>query len=59
MDIGVIIVNKDPKILARDIIKQILIDAGRWYGLCDYRPEFGLFEVEKFELLEKELNEQR
>lgn len=45
------IVNLDPGLLKSDVIKQILIDAGRYYGLGDYRPEFGRFKVEKFELV--------
>jgi hypothetical protein len=32
-----------------DTLKRILVDAGKFYGLGDFRPEFGLFEVEKFE----------
>jgi len=47
------IINLDPTILLRDTVKQILIDAGRWCGIGDYRPEFGLFEVVKFEVKEK------
>jgi len=39
------LINKDPAILKFDIIKKILEDAGKYYGLGDYRPEFGLFEV--------------
>lgn len=47
------IINLDPNILKAEIIKKILEDAGRYYGLCDYRPDFGLFRVVKFEILEK------
>jgi len=45
------IVNKDPTILLRDTMKRIVEDAGKWYGLGDFRPEFGLFEVVKFEAI--------
>lgn len=43
------IINRDPRVIHMDILKKILIDAGRYYGLGDFRPEFGLFKVEKFE----------
>ena len=47
-----VIVNKDPTILQREMIKRILEDAGKWYGLGDFRPEFGLFEVKRFEVIQ-------
>jgi hypothetical protein len=47
------IINKDPNILRFDVLRKILIDAGRFYGLCDYRPDFGLFKVVKFEVIQK------
>ena len=46
------IINKDPTVIHADTLKKILIDAGKWYGLGDFRPEFGLFRVEKFEKAE-------
>jgi len=46
------IINRDPTILHRDMVKQILEDAGKYYGLGDYRPEFGLFKVEMFKIVE-------
>jgi len=36
-----------------DMLKRTLIDAGKYYGLCDFRPEFGLFEVVEFEKIEE------
>jgi len=45
------IINKDPNVLLRDTMKRIVEDAGKWYGLGDYRPEFGLFKVVKFEVI--------
>jgi hypothetical protein len=48
------IVNKDPTIIHQDTLKKILVDAGKYYGLGDFRPEFGLFELEKFEALHGE-----
>jgi hypothetical protein len=45
------IVNLDPGLLKRDMIYKILVDAGRFYGLGDFRPEFGLFKVEKFNVV--------
>jgi hypothetical protein len=43
------IINKDPTIIHKDTLKQILIDAGKYYGIGDFRPEFGLFEIVSFE----------
>jgi hypothetical protein len=43
------IINKDPTIIHKDTLKQILIDAGKYYGIGDFRPEYGLFEVVSFE----------
>jgi len=45
------IVNKDPTVLLRETMKKIVVDAGKWIGLGDFRPEFGLFKVEKFEVV--------
>ena len=42
------VINKDPTVILRDAFRKILEDAGKWIGLGDYRPEFGLFEVRKF-----------
>jgi len=47
------VINLDPGLLKADIIKQILVDAGKYYGLGDFRPEFGRFKVEKFEAIER------
>ncbi len=44
------IVNKDPTVIHADTLKRILEDAGKWYGLGDFRPEFGLFEVVEFKI---------
>ena len=53
------IINKDPNVLLRDTMKRIVEDAGKWIGLGDYRPEFGLFEVERFEVIERGNSETR
>ena len=45
------IINKDPNVLLRDTMKRIIEDAGKWIGLGDYRPEFGLFNVEEFRVI--------
>jgi hypothetical protein len=45
------IVNLDPGLLKMNMIRKILEDAGRFYGLGDFRPEFGRFKVEKFEVV--------
>ena len=42
--------NGDPTIIHQDTLEKILTDAGRYYGLGDFRPEFGLFEVEEFSI---------
>jgi hypothetical protein len=44
------IVNQDPTVIHMDTVKKILTDAGKYYGLGDFRPEFGLFDVKKCEL---------
>jgi len=38
----------DP-IMRPETLKNILQDAGKYVGLCDMRPLFGLYSVEKFE----------
>jgi hypothetical protein len=43
------IINNDSTIIHQDTLKKILEDAGKYYGLGDFRPEFGLFKVEEFE----------
>jgi len=43
------VVNNDPTVIHRETLEKILIDAGKYYGLGDFRPEFGLFEVKVFE----------
>jgi len=45
------ILNRDPSVLLRDTLKKILIDAGKWCGIGDFRPEYGLFEVTRFEVV--------
>ena len=40
--------NIDPTVIHKDTLERILKDAGRYYGLGDFRPEFGLFELEEF-----------
>jgi hypothetical protein len=35
-----------------DTLRRILNDAGRYYGIGDFRPEFGLFEVQEFKKVE-------
>jgi hypothetical protein len=43
-------VNSDPTVIHADTLKRILEDAGKYYGLGDFRPEFGTFRVEEFKL---------
>lgn len=38
----------DP-IIQPETLKEILESAGRYQGLCDFRPMFGLFKVAEFE----------
>lgn len=42
------IINTDERI-RKETLKQILSDAGRYFGIGDYHPRFGRFEVIKFE----------
>ena len=48
------IINRDPEILKEDILRKILEEGGKWYGLGSYRPEFGRFEVIEFKKLEND-----
>jgi len=41
----------DPIIRGEDL-KKFIEDAGRYKGICDFRPEYGLFEVVIFERIE-------
>jgi len=42
----------DP-IITPSVLKDILSDAGKYNGLLDFRPLFGLFSVETFEKIKK------
>jgi hypothetical protein len=42
-------VNEDEKHLQREVVNKVLVQAGRYVGIGDYRPRFGLFMVTKFE----------
>jgi len=46
------ILNIDERITP-NIIKDILIDAGKFYGIGDFRPRYGRFKVIKFEPVKK------
>lgn len=46
------IINTDDRIRG-ETLKQILIDAGNYFGIGDYHPRFGRFEVIKFERIKK------
>ena len=46
------IINRDPTVIHEDMLRRILEDAGRYIGLCDFRPEFGTFEVVEFKKVE-------
>lgn len=43
----------DPIITKADL-KEILNEAGKYNGLCDFRPLYGLFEVERFEEIKED-----
>ena len=40
-------------IIIPSVLKEMLIDAGKYSGLLDFRPLFGLFDVTEFEKLNK------
>jgi hypothetical protein len=44
----------DPIVTKADL-KEIITEAGRYNGLCDFRPLYGLFEVEKFDEVKEEV----
>ena len=39
-------------IITPSTLKEILVDAGKFNGLLDFRPLFGLFEITEFEKIE-------
>ena len=43
----------DP-IITPDVLKQIIEDAGKYNGLLDFRPLYGLFKLTTFEKVEEE-----
>ena len=45
------ITNQDPTIIHEETLQKIVTDAGKYYGLGDFRPEFGLFNVLRFKKL--------
>lgn len=46
---AIFILNVFDDALSLDILKEILTYAGMYVGIGDYRPKFGLFQVNKFE----------
>jgi len=40
--------TKDTELLPITVIQEILTEAGRMYGIGDYRPRYGTFRVTKF-----------
>lgn len=44
--------NRDERILP-DTLKDILVEAGNYFGVGDGRPRYGLFEVLEFEKLDE------
>jgi hypothetical protein len=48
------IINQDPTVIHADTLKRILEDAGKYYGLGDFRPEFGTFQVEELSVIHGE-----
>ena len=43
-----------PAYIAPDLLLQVIIDAGRFIGLADYRPTFGRFQAMNYEVLADE-----
>ena len=41
-----------PEYMSPRVLSELCVDAGRLIGLGDYRPDFGCFRVELFEVLE-------
>jgi len=46
-----VILIKDERIQPK-VLKELLINAGKFHGIGDFRPRFGLFEVSSFEIQE-------
>lgn len=41
-------INFDEERVKKEVLKEILIEAGKSKGIGDYRPKFGRFEVVNF-----------
>jgi hypothetical protein len=46
-----------PEYLTPRMLSELCVDAGRLIGIGDYRPDFGCFSVERFEVLELDSQE--
>jgi hypothetical protein len=42
-------INFDEERVKKEVLKEVLIEAGKSKGIGDYRPKFGRFEVVKFD----------
>ena len=40
-----------PEYISSDFLLQVIVDAGRFVGIADYRPTFGRFQVVNYEVL--------
>lgn len=41
-----------PEYIEEDLLHRLIHNAGRCVGLCDFRPDFGLFRITSFEKVE-------
>ena len=41
-----------PEYISQPLLSKLLIDAGRLVGVCDYRPTYGRFAVNNFQIVE-------
>jgi hypothetical protein len=44
-----------PEYIDQDVLADVVTNAGRLVGVADFRPTFGRFRVEKFELLRDDI----
>lgn len=43
-----------PEYITPELLNETVVRAGRLIGLGDFRPDFGTFQLQKFEVLKEE-----
>lgn len=50
-EVSFVVVVNQPDFIKPKTLRDVLEEAGRFVGLCDWRPKYGLFEVTEFKEL--------